>query len=167
MVETNLVGEARHEPPYRLGGHGNFRHHHQHLAPLFQHLRGCPQVDLGLTGTGYAVQQERLLVRLPQAWLDLLPDFFLVSREGWDDVRLHLDLLQRVAPDFGLVEVQQTRFGEHLQISIGCTSLGIDPREINREGFLSQKIQHLFPPLPGGVIFSKLLKSEGFDGGRC
>jgi len=138
VVETNLVGEARHEPPYRLGGHGNLRHHHQHLALLFQHLRGCPQVDLGLPRTCDAVQQDRLLVGLPKAWLDLLPDLILIRSECWDDVRLHLDLLQRVAPDFGLVEVQQTRFGEHLQISIGCTSLGIDPREIDREGFLCQ-----------------------------
>ncbi len=138
MVETNLVGEARHEPPYRLGGHGNFRHHHQHLAPLFQHLRGCPQVDLGLARTSHAVQQGGLLVRQPQAWLDLLPDLLLVRGERGDDVRLHLDLLQWVAPDLGLVEVQQARFGEDLQISITGAGFGIDPREIDREGLLCE-----------------------------
>jgi len=56
VIETHLVGKACHEAPDCLGGHGNFRHHHQRLASLRQHLRGCPQVNLSLAGTGHAMQ---------------------------------------------------------------------------------------------------------------
>jgi len=112
------------------------------------------------------VQQGRFLVRLPQARQDLLPDLLLVSREGWNDIRLDLDVLQGVAPDFGFVEVQQTGFSKELQIAITRPCFGIDPREIDRKGFLCQQIKHLFSALPGSVIASKLFEGEGFKGSR-
>ena len=106
------------------------------------------------------MQKAGLLVSLPKPILNLVPGFLLVSCEYGHDIRFNLNLLKRVAPDFGLVEVQQSGFGKELQIGITRAGFSIDPGKIDWKGFLRQQLQHLFSALLGGFISTELFRGE-------
>ena len=61
----------------------------------------------------------------------------------------HLQFSQGVAPDFGFIEVQQTRLFEIAEVGIIGAGFGIDPGKIKREGLPGEQVDHLFAPFLG------------------